>query len=204
MILALSGIARADGEPAGRFDYYVLSLSWSANWCALDGDARGEDQCLPGRGEGFILHGLWPQDEAGYPDYCRTTARDPSRAETAGMADVMGGAGLAWYEWKKHGRCSGLAATDYFALARKALGRVTIPPLFGKMTRSLEVPARVVEAAFLEANPNLSPGMVTVTCKAGMIQEVRICLAKDLSPRACAPDVSRDCTLQDAVLGAIR
>ncbi len=32
--------AHSKGEVAGEFDYYVLSLSWSANWCALEGDAR--------------------------------------------------------------------------------------------------------------------------------------------------------------------
>ncbi|MCW8842371.1 MAG: ribonuclease T, partial [Rhodobacteraceae bacterium] len=25
----------ADGQKAGEFDYYVLSLSWSPTWCAL-------------------------------------------------------------------------------------------------------------------------------------------------------------------------
>ena len=203
-VLAFSAQVRAEGEPAGRFDYYVLSLTWSANWCALEGDARGEDQCLPGRRLGFTLHGLWPQWEAGWPDYCRTTAADPSRSETAAMADVMGSGGLAWYQWKKHGRCSGLSAKDYFALSREALASVTMPPVFGRIATPLELPASVVEDAFLEANPALRPDMLTVTCKAGMIQEIRICLAKDMTPRACAPDTRRDCSLPDAILGAIR
>ena len=199
-----AGPARAEGEPAGTFDYYVLSLSWSANWCALSGDARGEDQCLPGRRLGFTLHGLWPQFEAGWPEWCRTPARDPSRAQTAAMADVMGGPGLAWHEWKKHGRCTGLSAADYFALARRAYALIRVPPVFAKVDRALALPARVVEDAFLETNPRLSRDMVTVTCKAGMIEEVRICLTRDLDPRACAPDTRADCTLKDAVLGRVR
>ena len=32
--------ALADGEKPGQFDYYVLALSWSPNWCAREGDAR--------------------------------------------------------------------------------------------------------------------------------------------------------------------
>lgn len=111
--------ARADGEKAGDFDYYVMSLSWSANWCALTGDARDDPQCDAGRGLTWTLHGLWPQYEDGYPSYCRTGQSDPSRSDTAAMADIMGGAGLAFYEWKKHGRCSGLSAKDYFAASRK-------------------------------------------------------------------------------------
>ena len=49
--MALMGTtARAEGEAAGDFDYYVMSLSWSAAWCALEGDARDDPQCDDGRG----------------------------------------------------------------------------------------------------------------------------------------------------------
>lgn len=203
-VVALAGMARAENEKAGVFDYYIMALSWSANWCALEGDARGDDQCLPGRRLGFTLHGLWPQYETGWPDYCRTTARDPSRGQSAAMADIMGGAGLAWYQWKKHGRCAGLEPEAYFALARRAFAAVRMPEVFGSIDRPLKVPARVIEDAFLEANPGLRPDMVTITCKAGMIQEVRLCLTRDLELRACGRDARRDCTLTDAVLGAVR
>jgi len=198
------GFAHADGESAGDFDYYVLSLSWSSNWCAMEGDARGEDQCRPGKNLTFTLHGLWPQYENRWPAYCRTTARDPSRRQSAAMADIMGSGGLAWYQWKKHGRCAGLSAEDYFATARKAYASVTIPPVFSKLTKTLNVPASVIEQAFLEKNPALKRDMVTVTCKAGLIQEVRVCLAKDLTPRRCGSDTIRDCTLPDATLEAVR
>ncbi|SEM67839.1 ribonuclease T2 [Pseudorhodobacter antarcticus] len=204
-VMAFSGaVARAEGEKAGEFDYYVMALSWSSNWCALEGDARGEDQCLPGKGLTFTLHGLWPQYELGWPDFCRTTARDPSRAQSAGMEDIMGSAGLAWYQWKKHGRCTGLAADAYFATSRKAFAKVKQPEIFAKISNTLEVPAAVVEEAFLAANPALTRDMITVTCRAGMIQEVRLCLTKDLEPRVCGADTVRDCTMQDAVLGAVR
>jgi ribonuclease T2 len=120
------------------------------------------------------------------------------------MADIMGGAGLAWYQWKKHGRCAGLTAADYFATARKAYNSVTIPPVFAKLNKSLNVPASVIEEAFLDKNPALKRDMVTVTCKSRMIQEVRVCLTKDLQPRRCGSDTLRDCTLQDAGLEAVR
>jgi ribonuclease T2 len=204
-VMAFSAsMARAEGEKAGEFDYYVMAMSWSSNWCALEGDARGEDQCLPGRGLTFTLHGLWPQFEAGWPDFCRTSVRDPSRAQSAEMADIMGSAGAAWYQWKKHGRCAGLPADAYFATARKAFRSVKEPEIFAKISKTLEVPAHVVEEAFLAANPTMSRDMITVTCRAGMIQEVRVCLTKDLKPRRCGADTIRDCSMQDAVLGAVR
>ena len=204
LICANIGGARAEGERAGDFDYYVMALSWSANWCALEGDARRDPQCDAGRGTAFVLHGLWPQNERDWPSYCRTGAPDPSRSETAAMADVFGGAGAAFYQWKKHGRCSGLPARDYYALARKAFTSITISPVFPKITKDLKVPASVIEGAFLEANPGLQRDQVTVTCRAGMIQEVRICLTRDLDPRRCGADVIRDCTLRDADLNAVR
>lgn len=205
MLLAqASGPARAEGEAAGEFDYYVMALSWSSAWCALEDDARDDDQCDPRHDYTFTLHGLWPQHDTGWPSYCLTKARDPSRAQSAAMADIMGSGGLAWYQWKKHGRCSGLSAEDYYDTARRAYDAITIPPVFAKVTRSLKVPALVIEDAFLDANPGLTASMITITCTQGMIREARVCLTKDLTPRTCGPDVIRDCTLSDAVLEAVR
>ena len=204
VLAVLGGPVWADGERSGDFDYYVMSLSWSPNWCAQTGDARGDPQCGAGTGLSFTLHGLWPQSEVGYPAYCRTGARDPSRSDTAAMADIMGGSGLAFYEWKKHGRCSGLQARDYFGAARQAYKSVMIPDVFKGLDRDVNLPASVVEDAFIEANPGLARDQITVTCDRGMIEEVRLCLTRDLQPRQCGTDVVRDCTLTDAGMDAVR
>ena len=71
------------------------------------------------------------------------------------MADIMGGSGLAFYEWKKHGRCSGLSATAYYSAMRRAYASVAIPPIFAHISKDLKVPALVIEDAFLENNPGL-------------------------------------------------
>ena len=195
LLLALMAAApaRAEGERAGDFDYYVMALSWSATWCALEGDARDDPQCDPGRGIDFVLHGLWPQYEEGWPSFCRTGARDPSRAMTAAQADVFGGAGAAFYQWKKHGRCSGLSAAEFYDTAREAFERVAVPAPLQGLSRDIRVEADVIEDAFLEANPELAPEGVVVTCRSGMVQEVRICLTKDLEFRDCGGDVGRVC-----------
>lgn len=178
---------------AGRFDYYVLSLSWSPSWCRAEGDAQDAEQCDAGKRRGFVVHGLWPQYERGWPEECRTTARDPSRRETRAMEDIMGSGGLAWYQWKKHGRCSGLDAGEYFALMRRAAASVVPPTALRRFDRDLRLPASVIEEAFIEANPDLGRDGITVTCRARALQEVRICLTKDLQPRDCAADLRRDC-----------
>lgn len=198
-----AGQDRGPGQ-AGAFDYYLLTLSWSPSWCALTGAARGDPQCDAGRGLTFTVHGLWPQYEAGYPTDCRTPEADPSRAQTAAMADIMGGAGLAFHEWRKHGRCTGLSAVDYFATLRRAHANLAVPPSFAGLSRDLRLDAQAIEDAFLDANPGLTDPMITVTCKQGRLRDLRICLTRDLAPRACAPDVAHDCTLPDALVAAPR
>ena len=202
VLLLSAGVARAEGEPAGAFDYYVLSLSWSPTWCALEGDARGSAQCETDHG--WILHGLWPQYHRGYPSYCPTSRRAPSRADTAAMADIMGTAGLAWHQWNKHGSCSGLSPDDYFALSREAYGRITRPGLLRRLKEPVTLPATLIEDAFLEANPGLEPDMITITCRDGRIQEARLCLSTTLEPVPCGRDVVRDCALGNALLDPVR
>ncbi len=196
--------ALARNEVAGQYDYFVLSLSWSPNWCALEGDARRSPQCADGSGNGWILHGLWPQFHRGYPSYCRTSERPPSRSMTADMSDIMGTSGLAWYQWNKHGACTGLAAKDYYALARRAYALVNRPQVFRKLDRSVKLPASVVEDAFLKANPGMEPDGITITCQNGYIQEARICLSRALVPVPCGQDVMRDCTMKDALFEPLR
>ena len=73
--LGLAGMAHADGEKSGEFDYWVMALSWSPNWCAIEGDARKSPQCDPRENFGWTLHGLWPQYHRGWPAFCPTVER---------------------------------------------------------------------------------------------------------------------------------
>ena len=167
MLCILAGSLRADGEKAGEFDYYVLALSWTPTWCALEGDARGSEQCDASKDFGWTLHGLWPQFHQGWPSFCRTSARQPSRSMTNGMSDIMGTSGLAWHQWKKHGTCSGLSASDYYALSREAYRTINRPALFRKLKDPVKVPAKVIEEAFLKENTHLKANQLTITCKKG-------------------------------------
>lgn len=207
-ILALTGIlapaVQADGETAGEFDYYVLALSWSPNWCEIEGDAKGSDQCDPRHDHGWTLHGLWPQFHRGWPSYCNTPEAPPRRSETAEMADIMGSPGLAWHQWKKHGTCSGLSASAYLDLSRRTFERVNRPAIFRKLERAVTLPASLVEQAFLQANPDFDKDSVTVTCRDHHIQEVRLCLSKDMQPVPCGRDVIKDCSLKDARFTPVR
>ncbi|WP_313196782.1 ribonuclease T2 family protein [Shinella zoogloeoides] len=180
---------KAQVPPGKGFDFYVLSLSWSPTWCA-DNDAGGKtQQCRRGENNGFIVHGLWPQNERGYPEYCPT--RESDRVpESLGrtVLDIIPSMGLIGHEWRKHGSCSGLSQKDYFAVVRAAFERVRIPADIGRGGGRLS-PERA-EDAFIAANPGLGGKGIAVTCADGRLEEIRICMTTDLAFRTC-PAVDR-------------
>lgn len=184
---------------ADNFDYYVLSLSWSASFCDIEGNAKKSEQCDVNQKYTWILHGLWPQYHQGWPAYCKTSERPPSRAMTRSMVDIMGSSGLAWHQWKKHGSCSGLNADEYFTKSREAYKKIQQPKVLNRLDKLVRVPASVIEDAFVQSNPELKRDMITITCKRGYIQEARICLSKSLQPVPCGADVIKDCKLSNAL-----
>lgn len=191
-------------DRAGEFDHYLLALSWAPSYCAAEGGRRQDPRCAPGAGTGWALHGLWPQHAGGsWPEYCPTVQRPPSRAETAGQSDLFGTSGAAWHQWNKHGRCTGLSASAYFALSRAAIERLRLPPTPGSL-RGTVSPGQVA-GAFVAANPGLDPSMLVTTCRDNAIHEVRLCLTRDLNPRPCDAAVRlRGCALTRARLPPVR
>lgn len=204
VLVLLAGMARAEPDRPGAFDYWVLALSWSPGWCATEGDARAADQCDARHDHGFLLHGLWPQFEAGgWPEFCQSPHAPPARAETRAMADIMGSGGLAWHQWRKHGTCSGLVPRAYFAASRRAYRAVERPAIFRRLTVPVALSASVVEEAFAEANPGLTPDMMVVACRAGRVTELRICLDRDFAPRPCGTGI-RGCSRPGVVMDPVR
>tara|TARA_R110002073_G_scaffold335899_1_gene529434 strand:- start:4999 stop:5655 length:657 start_codon:yes stop_codon:yes gene_type:complete len=191
---------------AGEFDHYLLALSWIPAYCATDGDERSDPRCADGAAVGWAVHGLWPQYADGdWPEYCNTTERRPSRRETAAQAGLFGFSGSAWHQWNKHGRCSGLSARDYYRLVAEAVDRVALPEVFGGITRELSIDPDVIEAAFIDANPDLTPDMLVTTCPRGDVVELRVCLTRGLEPRDCAPEtLRRECRFDAATLLPLR
>jgi ribonuclease T2 len=181
---------RGGGVP-GDFDFYLLALSWSAGFCQTPAGARAHGQCDPGADLGFVVHGLWPQYERGYPSDCEPGARTPSRIALESAAGLYPDEGLARHEWRKHGVCSGKSPTDYFADVRRARDAVTIPPPFQAAKEAQTWTPIDIERAFIAANRRLRPGMLAVACADGVLQEVRICFSKDLRDFHACPEVSR-------------
>lgn len=198
------GRGERSGTP-GEFDFYVLALSWSPGFCELDGGDRNREQCAAGAGLRFVVHGLWPQNERGYPSDCGPSGRTPSRIALDQARGLFPTEGLARYEWRKHGTCSGSSPSDYFADVRRAREKVAIPPVLANAERDQNWTAIDLERAFVAANPGLRTEMMSVACKRGVLQEVRICLSKDLRNFQACQEVDRSgCRTRDITVVAPR
>ena len=203
-VTLIAPVSRAE-DMAGRFDYYILALSWSPNWCAREGDARGSPQCDAGTGFGWILHGLWPQFLSGWPEYCATEHHAPPPELVIRMTEIMPSVSLVNHQWRKHGTCDGRTPLLYFADARHAFASVKMPTILRRHRETITVSAAQVEDAFLADNPALGRDSVTVTCLGGAIQDVRICLDREtLLPRSCTGRAARDCMLDRATFAPVR
>jgi ribonuclease T2 len=181
--VAAASPARADGK-AGDFDFYVLALTWTPTYCAT-ADNPDPAQCN-GSPHGFLVHGFWPEYVTGYPDYCPSSLSRGLRQSTLDkIATVMPSAGLARYEWRKHGMCSGLSEGDYFGLLKQAADKIVIPAAFRQSGgRQMLAPA-AIENAFVSANPGLARDGMAVACSSRQLTEVRICMTKDLDFTRC-------------------
>ena len=215
-LLLVASIGTATGASAqdrrqntpGEFDYYVLSLSWSPSFCeeaAESGNSgRSQQAQCGGRSFSFVVHGLWPQYERGYPEYCdRDSWLD--RNIMSSMLDLMPAPGLIFNEWKKHGTCSGLGPRGYFETIRKARAAVKIPPEFIDLSDTKTVSPAEIEDAFIKVNPGLPANAIAVTCnRRSRLSEVRICMAKDLQFRACDEIDRRSCRRDQVTMPPVR
>ncbi len=196
MLLCIAGSARArhrnhaSSSAPGDFAYYLLSLSWSPAFCLSSPSAA---ECSGPRRFGFIVHGLWPQNERGWPQYCEVHRPVPDQV-VQGIADLMPARALVYHEWSAHGICSGLEPAAFFAQVRRAYASIAIPHELSEPAQAMERSPAAIGADFLGANPRLPAQSVVVTCSgqgAPRLREVHICFTQDLAPRACSADALR-------------
>jgi len=198
---------RRQNEP-GQFDFYVLSLSWSPSFCEgreeNGGGGRSQQIQCGGRPFSFVVHGLWPQYERGYPEYCKRPAPRLERNVMVSMLDLMPAPGLIYNEWDKHGTCSGLGERAYFETIRKARAAVKIPDDYLQLSDPKTLSPADVEEAFIKANPGLKASGIAVTCNRKRLSEVRICMSKELEFRDC-PEIDRQaCPLDQVTMPPVR
>ncbi len=207
-IFAVTALAEEGGKNVpGQFDFYVLALSWSPSYCEAArqrAPSRAPGQQCDGRPFSFVVHGLWPQYEQGFPSYCQVPAPRLDRAILAGMLDLMPSPQLIFHEWDRHGTCSGLAPQAYFEAVRKARAAVKIPSDYLVLDKPATVAPDDVVAAFRKANPGLSREAIAVACDSKRLSEVRLCLGKDFAFHDCAQVVRRSCRRDKIAMPAVR
>jgi ribonuclease T2 len=192
----------ARGEP-GKFDFYVLTLSWSPSFCETPAGSRSKEQC-GARPFSFVVHGLWPQYEKGYPESCEVPPPRLARTIVDGMLDLMPARGLIYHEWDAHGTCSGLDQRDYFDTIRKAREQVKIPAQFDQPQQPLNIAPDDLVDAFVKANAGLTPAAITIDCDRMRLREVRICMTRELTFRDCGSDKGRVCRSDSLVMPPVR
>lgn len=190
--------------PKGEgYDFFVLSLTWSPSYCEIEGDDANRQQCAEGRELGFVVHGLWPQFEDGWPEFCNHDG--PNRVPNALVRqyrDIMPSAGLMGHQWRKHGSCAGVSQEDYFRLVRAAHERVSVPRSYQDPAGDASVTPDAVEEAFIAANPGMTADGIAVSCDGRHLAEVRVCLTKDMEFRSCRRVDARACRLPQAAMPA--
>ncbi len=184
--IAARGSAFGFGDKPGDFDYYVLVLGWAPTYCRTEGRLRNDAECDAGTPHAFVLHGLWPQYDKGWPENCRTATRTwVPQAVIDDMRDIMPSKGLVIHEYRAHGTCSGLDPKQYFGIARELYERVTVPEPFRAPSAQVSLSADEIERDFLAANPWLKPDMISIGCRGANLLDIRVCFGRDLFPRAC-------------------
>ncbi|MCM2473945.1 ribonuclease [Rhizobium sp. CG5] len=196
---------RPAAVPRGKgFDFYVLSLSWSPTYCGSEEGRGNRQQCGGTADYGLIVHGLWPQNETGYPEFCSSGGQErvPDSLGRS-LFDIMPGMGLIGHEWRKHGTCSGLSQQDYFQVTRMAYERINIPAALKTGKSSTRLGTEQIESILVAANPDLGKRGIAVTCDGGKLDEIRICLTKDLTFRDCLEVDRNACRLKSVDLPPI-
>ena len=170
------------------FDFYVLNLSWSPDYCASSGD-NDPQQCSLGKKLGFVLHGLWPQYERGYPQHC-STVKLPAEVK-AKFPNLYPNDNLYTHEWDTHGTCSGLTPEGYLALSKKLKDSVAVPAPYKAPEQPVRVTTAKFKQEFVSANPAMTADSLAVYCSGSgrFLQELYVCFSTDGQPISCSREI---------------
>ena len=172
-----SANAQHKGKP-GSFDFYLMNLSWSPEFCSIRGTSP-ECAARPG----FILHGLWTQNNDGtYPVFC---SEEPPPANLAQNLDITPDLSLLQHEWAKHGTCSAVGPQRFFAMEHQAFHSLKIPPKFVHIDREISLTPNAILDLFAQANPEFPRGSILLSCGRNHLTAIEACFDKDLKPIVC-------------------
>jgi ribonuclease T2 len=186
-LLSFTHFSYATGYP-GKFDFYVLALSWSPDYCATQGN-NDTQQCTIGKKLGLVLHGLWPQYQKGYPSNCTTEKFSKSLQEK--FPNLYPSDSLYTHEWEKHGTCSGLKQADYLALSKQLKESIVIPNQYKSPTKPFRTTVTKLKQAFLATHSGWSTDFLAVSCSGSgrFLKEILFCYSLDGKATSCSQEV---------------
>lgn len=203
-----AGNAWAKQPRSGVFDYFVLALSWSPTYCASNAGKDDLSQCAPGRRFAFVVHGLWPQFQQGWPQNCPTEEDWVSQEQIDAMMGVMPSKKLIIHEWKKHGACAGVSQADYFKATRLLFEKVKVPARYLSPTTDVLTTPEQLVTDFVKTNKGLTADMLSVQCGntrgRARLSELRVCLDKRGNFAACGGNEARSCRASQLVMPQVR
>lgn len=170
------------------FDYYIMALSWSPEYCNQNG-RRDQTQCGMGRKLGFVLHGLWPQYERGYPQNCNTTPLPNDLIEE--FEGLFPSNKLFQHEWRKHGTCTGLSAKAYLQQSKTFKQNLRIPRIYQAPPNAIKTSSKEIKSAFSQSNPHFTADSFAPMCNGKHLRELFVCYNLNGNPRSCSADVLR-------------
>jgi ribonuclease T2 len=177
-LCVFSGALAQQPAAPGKFDFYLMNLSWAPEFCSIQGTSP---ECATH--PGFIMHGLWPQNNDGsYPVNCSHEA-GPAHPEQ--NLDITPDLALLQHEWEKHGTCSALGPQRFFAAEHQAFHSLNIPPQIADVDREISMTPNDILGLFFKANPVFPPGSILLSCGRNHLTAIEACFSKDLKPIAC-------------------
>ena len=203
----VSSLEARPKHKAGNFSYYTMALSWSPTYCATRRNRGFSTQCDSGRKFAFVLHGVWPQYNKGWPSYCRVRNNWIPKPIINSMLDIMPSKKLIIHEWKKHGVCSGLSPKGYYDLSRDLFKKIKIPARYITPQKPIFISPSEIESDFLKTNVALKADMISVACGRGRrLREVRICFdrQRNLTPCGVNENQRKLCRSRQIVMPPVR
>ena len=174
----LGGAESKTAQTGTGFDYYLLNLSWSPEYCYSHPSAV---ECAAHAA--FVLHGLWPENNDG--SYYENCTNAPGPADPAQYKDLYPSPGLLNHEWRTHGTCSGLSADAFFTTARTAYRTLKIPPALENLKTQTSMAPEDILGLFTESNPNIPRESLVLSCGNNYLTAIEVCLDKELRPIPC-------------------
>lgn len=187
----------------GVFDYLILALSWSPQFCADEKNQKhNTEQCVISNAKGnksfskidngLVVHGLWPQfNDGGYPQNCQKIYLEKN--EILSAQQLFPSKKLMFNEWNKHGSCYSANPQKYFSAISKLKEQVDliipaelVNPQKPERTTAEELILKFITTA-KNNNIKLQTNNLVIQCTGAgrFLKEIRICYAKDLTFTTC-------------------